>query len=103
VVGTYVTNDYLLLSAVCWIIYCVIHLLRGMWIRPTLKNNPYVLSGVVSIHCVGYMPWRFVCVGTETLGGFTARLKAENCVSPRKTVNAVFRICQPLRLHFRVN
>ena len=31
-------------------------------------------------------PWCFVCVGLGGSGGFTARMKAENCVSPRKRV-----------------
>ena len=69
--------------------YRIIHLLHGMWIRPTLKNDLYVLSGVVGIHCVGYMTRCFVCVGPWEAGGFTARLKAGNYVSPRKTVNAL--------------
>jgi hypothetical protein len=79
-----VTNDYLLL--ICSLLD---HILHGMWIRFTFKSNAYVLSEVVCIRCVGYMPWRFVCVGPGEAGGFAARLKAENYVSPRKTVNAV--------------
>jgi hypothetical protein len=60
------------------------------------------MFGVVCIQSVGYMLWRFICVWPEEAGGFTARLKAENYVLPRKTVNAVLSTCQTLRLHIRV-
>ena len=67
-----------------------------MWIGPTLKNDPYVLSGVVCIHCVGYMPRRFVCVGLWGAGGFTA----ENCVCPHEKQRMLFLLLSELAVAF---